>query len=954
MFDITKYGYQSLVDQDIEEIDAKLHVYIHQKTGLKFYWLERDDDNKTFTIAFKTTPKDDTGVFHILEHSVLGGSQKYPLKEPFLDLLKGSLNTFLNAMTYPDKTLYPVSSRNDKDFMNLVSVYVDAVFAPMILEKEEIFYQEGWRYDFSEDKPQYTGVVYSEMRGVMADIDEIETDAINKELFKDTAYAYNSGGDPEHIIDLSYDEFIATYKKFYHPSNAYVLVDGKVDIEKVMALLDEYLKGKDKGITIDNSALFTSYKGPKTITMTYPKSGESDRYRIVYGMIVSRFDDIFTQYAVSILDDVLCGHNEAPLKKAILQSGLAEDISIYMIDGVAEPWLKMEVKNVDKEDIDKVDKLIHDTLSGLVVNGIDKAKIKAAIAASEFANKERDFGTSPDGLIYIILMLESILYGGEPDAKLSTERYFKKMKEGLDDNLFEKLLDDIYLHNEKTCKIIFEPSEDYNALKEKAMADRLERELSSLSEEELTIYKEKDQKTLIWQSEDDPKEIKDLLPKLTLADISKDPIPLPTEVTKLDDVTLLKHNINTSGIYHTSMYFDIDGLGKEDLGYLRIFSLLLGKLKTEKYSADELALQLSLYVGSSNITITPYQDLNDPKNAKTKFVVSFSALKENYQKAKEIMMEVLLKTKIDESTIEDIQKIMTQLKMGMKQRFSSQSLARTIAATEVYATYSKIGVINDVLSGISFYDLICDIDLDKLITKVNEVRSYIAKKDLIITITGDKIEDDCIGDLLKVIKEKSDKPNEEIDLYPKKNKGIIVPSDVSSVVMGYDLSHILPYKGSYQVAMKILSLDHLWNEVRRKGGAYGTGASILATDYVSSFSTSDPNAKRTLSIFKGQADYIKDNIDSFDIPTSIIGTIADNEPLMSPRVKSSIADRNYIIGLSFELRQKTRAEILDTKRDDLLAIADALKAAQDEAVYCVVGPKDVINKIDVDETIEVK
>ncbi len=954
MVDINKYGYQKTIERDLKEIEAKLHGYTHEKTGLKFYWLERDDDNKTFTIAFKTTPTNDTGVFHILEHSVLSGSEKYPLKEPFLDLMKGSLNTFLNAMTYPDKTMYPVSSRNEKDFLNMISVYLDAVFAPLINKKEEIFYQEGWRYDFSGDKPKYTGVVYSEMRGVMADIDEIEISALNKALFENTSYAYNAGGDPEHIVDLTYDEFIKTYQKYYHPGNAFVFVDGNADIEKVMELLDGYLKGKDKGSAVDNSSLLIGDFKPKELTMPYPKSSDTDRCRVVYGKVISRYDDLLTQYAVSILNDVLCGHNEAPLKKAILKSGLAEDISIYMIDGVAEPWLKMEVKNVDKQNIVKVDELICDTLRDLAQNGIDRNRIKAAIAASEFASKDKDFGTAPAGLIYITLILESVLYGGDPAAKLMTEEYFAKMKAGIDSGLFERLIKDIYLENEKSCRIIFEPSDEMIAIKEKAMAERLAKELASFSDDELSEYRKKDQNTLLWQSEDDHWEVRDLLPKLTVADIGKDPISLPTEVIETGDVTILKHKVNTNGIYHTSLYFDVDGLSIEDLGYLRLFAILSGKLRTKKRNADELAEQLSLYVGSSNITINPYQDLKDPCNAKAKFVISFSALKENYAKAKELIAEVLSDTVIDKSDIVDIEKIITQLKVSTKQQFSSQSTARAIAAMQVHAVYSKIGVINDAISGLAFYDLINSVTCDTLIEKVTKIRTYLAKKDLIVSVCGEKIEDDIVDDLLMKIKDKSEKPDDDIDLYVPKNKGVAVMSDVASCVLGFDLKDVLPYKGSYQVVAKILSLDYLWNEIRRKNGAYGTGASILATDYFSSFSSSDPNVQRSLSVLKNATDFIKNNIDQIDIKTNIIGTIADNEPLMSARVIGAVADRNYIIGLSYEKRQKIREEILKTDRQDLLDFADALKTLEDKAIYCVVGSKAVIEKIGVDEIVEVE
>ena len=462
----------------LEELQGTLIQMEHETTGLKLIWLDRAEENKTFGIAFKTLPWNDTGVFHILEHSVLCGSDRYPVKEPFVELVKNSLNTFLNAMTFPDKTLYPVASKNNKDFINLMRVYMDAVLHPAIYRNPNIFRQEGWHYAFDEaGTPSYKGVVFNEMKGAMANADELLEDAMCQAMLPDTPYRFNSGGDPKHIPDLTYEDFIHTHRKFYAPSNAYICLDGNLDIDEVLGILqDEYVKdfGRTEPVHFPPKQAPVDGGSRRVTYEIAPDEENEPRMRIAWGGVIGDYDDREKLVAMHVLHSVIAHNNHSPLVKCILDRGLAEDVIVSVMDSVRQPYARIEVRNYAPENTDLIRTLIHDELNRLVKEGLDREELDSALANTEFIMRERDFGSYPSGLIYSFNILESWLYGGKPEANLQVGDIFEKLREKADQGYFEELLRAVYLDNDHRCEVIMEPSRRAGEERRKAEERRLQ------------------------------------------------------------------------------------------------------------------------------------------------------------------------------------------------------------------------------------------------------------------------------------------------------------------------------------------------------------------------------------------------------------------------------------------------------------------------------------------------
>lgn len=477
------HGFTEIRQAPLPELDATLHEMEHAQTGARLVWLERDEENKTFGIAFPTLPGDDTGVFHILEHSVLCGSDRYPVKEPFVELLKHSMNTFLNALTFPDKTLYPISSRNPKDFLTLMRVYLDAVFHPAIYHNPAIFRQEGWRYEFDADgQPHYKGVVFNEMKGAFADADELETNALNRALFPDTPYRFVSGGDPACIPDLTYEQFLAAHRKFYAPSNALIFLDGAVDLDAVLQVMDEeYLRGFARS----ERTVFPPLQAPVdggVQRIEYEVASEAEepgRTRLAYGFVLGSYADRETLVATEVLAQVLAGDNESPLCRAVLSRQLAKDLMLRVYDSVAQPWLQMEITDLHAENAAAAEQAVLDELRRLAEQGIDRAKLEAALARREFEMRERDFGPYTPGVGLCMQTLESWLYGDRPEANLQVGALFDSLRAKMREGYFEELLRRIFLENPHKAKVVLTPSHTAGEARRQAEADRLAREAAA-------------------------------------------------------------------------------------------------------------------------------------------------------------------------------------------------------------------------------------------------------------------------------------------------------------------------------------------------------------------------------------------------------------------------------------------------------------------------------------------
>ena len=653
----------------LPELDAVMYQMKHEKTGLELVWISREEENKVFGIGFETLPWNDTGVFHILEHSVLCGSKNYPVKEPFVELLKNSMNTFLNAMTFPDKTFYPVASRNDKDFVNLMRVYLDAVFYPAVYTKPEIFYQEGWHYEFdSEGKPGYKGVVFNEMKGAFADADVLMDMTINRVLFPDTPYRYVSGGDPTKIPDLTYEEFIESHKRFYSPSNAYVYLDGAMDIDAILGIInDEYLSSFEQTKRMDPPTLQSAVDaGEQQIEYEIgADENEDGKIRMSWGRVIGTYAEREKLTAMQILSDVLTGNNQAPLTKAVLEDGLAETMRLYTIDGVANPWVKIEARNVKKENCKQVEKRIFDTLNALANGGLDHEKLEASMANLEFQMRERDYGSYPQGLILGMQVFDSWLYGGAPEANLQIGDLFVHLREKMKQGYFEHLIREELLENPHCCKVTLIPSKTAGEARRAKEAKRIEDESAMWSDKVREEIIAKQERLEAWQNSEDTPEQLAALPHLELSDLSRTPQEQPIEELVIDGQKVLVHRVNSSGIAYITLYFDENHYTEAELPALGLLCRLFGNLETTQSSVEELNNRVRLLCGSMTFFISTFNIKDDSSCCTVKLCASFSTLESNVDQAVSLAAEILTQTRFDTANSEKaVLDLLRQIKMG--------------------------------------------------------------------------------------------------------------------------------------------------------------------------------------------------------------------------------------------------------------------------------------------------
>ena len=944
----TIHGFKVNDIRHLDEIAADLYEMVHEQTRAKAIWLKRDDENKTFSIGFKTTPVDDTGVFHILEHSVLNGSKKYPVKEPFVDLLKGSLQTFLNAMTFPDKTVYPVSSRNDKDFINLMRVYMDAVFNPLVLSNPDIFYQEGWHYELNDvnEEPIYKGVVFNEMKGAFSSPDGIKSRLIMHNLFPDTCYGSESGGDPDYITDLSYEQFCATHRKHYNPSNSYIFLDGDMDIEKVLGIInDEYLCSYDSSgekIVIGKQAPVIS-----EITREYEISPDDDpkgKSQIAYGYVIGDFDEYEKTIAFSLISSVLSASNESPLKKAILSKGLGEDVSFDVQDGLYQPFVQIDVYNCDIENKEKIEETIREVLTKAVREGIDRKELEAALNQREFKAKERDFGGAPKGLVFAITALDSWLYDGDPANSICFNDIFVKLREKLDSTYYEDLIDDLILNSKHKTAVYLKPSNTLGQekiAKEKGKLAAISSKWTAEDKEQLVAMNRHLQK---WQSEADTPEQKATLPALHLEDLKKTPSRYPLEVREAEGNTILYHPIQTDGISYTSIIIRADDLKEEELTIAGQLMTLLGNLKTEKYDALTLNRMMRSILGDFAASLTGARSFREYNR---KFVqIAFSSLTRNDTQAIDLIKEILYHT--DFSDAQAIRNILKQNLFGLEQTYinAGQSLAIQRAAS--YS--SSVAAAGEYAKGYEAYAYLKKLDreyeekAEGYISKLQSVaKKLFIKERYILSVSGENAQNN-IAQLL------SDAPHGEIgetyEIKPlgRRNEGIAVPANISFAAK----SSILKEKekiGTMFVLSNILTLDYLWSEIRVKNGAYGCGFRSGIGRSAGFYSYRDPNPANSLNIYEQTPEYLKLFIENVgDIENYIVGTTGEFDPLLSAKTSIITTDMEYMMDYTYEDKCRILNEILSTDIEDIRKAISVFEYVNQDNNVCVVGNRAALEK----------
>lgn len=952
--------YEILDEHRVEDVQSDGFILRHKKSGARIAILSNNDDNKVFYIGFRTPPEDETGVPHIIEHTTLCGSKKFPVKDPFIELAKGSLNTFLNAMTYPDKTVYPVASCNDQDFKNLMDVYLDAVFNPNITKYEEIFKQEGWHYELTgkDDELKINGVVYNEMKGAYSSPDEVLSSQIYRSLFPDNTYSKDSGGNPEYIPKLTYEAYLDFYHKYYHPSNSYIYLYGDMDVVERLEWLDkEYLSlydYKKVNSEINKQPAFDEIKNVEAqYSITMDDSQENKTY-LSYNRVVGDSLDEMLYQAFDVLDYALVSSPGAPVKQALIDAGIGDDVYGSYDAGILQPVFSFVAKNANASQADEFESIIENTLKEVVKTGINKEALLAGINSSEFKFREADFGQFPKGLLFGLNCLDSWLFDDmKPFIHLECLGTFAKLRKAVDTDYFEKLIQEYLLDNTHGSSVTVKPKRGLGNEREEALAKELSDYKASLSDEE--IKKLIDDTEHLKKYQEEPSSDEDLrkLPMLTRADMKKNAMPFSNIEDELLDVKVVRHDIESNGIDYISFLFDAGDFAQSELGYLGFFTNALGLVSTEKYSYTDLANATNIYTGGISTGTASHPDIKDRNNFVFKFEVKLKVLEKNLDKALELMEQMLLSS--DFTDTKRLGELVAQIKARLQANLSSSG--HLVAAMRSMSSFSRYALYQDELKGIAFYRSICRIEkeLSESPKSVSDKLAAIAKKlfarnRMLISFTGNnEAYGNAKPSLEKVIagfNKMSAVGNQAEVHFNTAKEAFIDASQIQYVAKTGDfICEGYEYTGALRLLRIILSYDYLWINVRVKGGAYGCMNTFLRSGESYFVSYRDPNLSDTLDVYDRIPEYIKSfSPDERDMTKYIIGTFSALDTPMNPEAKGSRSLSAYLEGITYEQIQKERNEILNAQPEDIRRLADLVEAVLKKDSICVIGNENMIKE----------
>lgn len=952
--------YEILDEHRVEDVQSDGFILRHKKSGARIAILSNNDDNKVFYIGFRTPPEDETGVPHIIEHTTLCGSKKFPVKDPFIELAKGSLNTFLNAMTYPDKTVYPVASCNDQDFKNLMDVYLDAVFNPNITKYEEIFKQEGWHYELTgkDDELKINGVVYNEMKGAYSSPDEVLSSQIYRSLFPDNTYSKDSGGNPEYIPKLTYEAYLDFYHKYYHPSNSYIYLYGDMDVVERLEWLDkEYLSlydYKKVNSEINKQPAFDEIKNVEAqYSITMDDSQENKTY-LSYNRVVGDSLDEMLYQAFDVLDYALVSSPGAPVKQALIDAGIGDDVYGSYDAGILQPVFSFVAKNANASQADEFESIIESTLKEVVKTGINKEALLAGINSSEFKFREADFGQFPKGLLFGLNCLDSWLFDDmKPFIHLECLGTFAKLRKAVDTDYFEKLIQEYLLDNTHGSSVTVKPKRGLGNEREEALAKELSDYKASLSDEEIKKLIEDTEHLKKYQEEPSSDEDLRKLPMLTRADMKKNAMPFSNIEDELLDVKVVRHDIESNGIDYISFLFDADDFAQSELGYLGFFTNALGLVSTEKYSYTDLANATNIYTGGISTGTASHPDIKDRNNFVFKFEVKLKVLEKNLDKALELMEQMLLTS--DFTDTKRLGELVAQIKARLQANLSSSG--HLVAAMRSMSSFSRYALYQDELKGIAFYRSICHIEkeLSESPKSVSDKLAAIAKKlfarnRMLISFTGNnEAYGNAKPSLEKVIAEfnkMSAVGNQAEVRFNTAKEAFIDASQIQYVAKTGDfICEGYEYTGALRLLRIILSYDYLWINVRVKGGAYGCMNTFLRSGESYFVSYRDPNLSDTLDVYDRIPEYIKSfSPDERDMTKYIIGTFSALDTPMNPEAKGSRSLSAYLEGITYEQIQKERNEILNAQPEDIRRLADLVEAVLKKDSICVIGNENMIKE----------
>lgn len=952
--------YEILDEHRVEDVQSDGFILRHKKSGARIAILSNNDDNKVFYIGFRTPPEDETGVPHIIEHTTLCGSKKFPVKDPFIELAKGSLNTFLNAMTYPDKTVYPVASCNDQDFKNLMDVYLDAVFNPNITKYEEIFKQEGWHYELTgkDDELKINGVVYNEMKGAYSSPDEVLSSQIYRSLFPDNTYSKDSGGNPEYIPKLTYEAYLDFYHKYYHPSNSYIYLYGDMDVVERLEWLDkEYLSlydYKKVNSEINKQPAFDEIKNVEAqYSITMDDSQENKTY-LSYNRVVGDSLDEMLYQAFDVLDYALVSSPGAPVKQALIDAGIGDDVYGSYDAGILQPVFSFVAKNANASQADEFESIIESTLKEVVKTGINKEALLAGINSSEFKFREADFGQFPKGLLFGLNCLDSWLFDDmKPFIHLECLGTFAKLRKAVDTDYFEKLIQEYLLDNTHGSSVIVKPKRGLGNEREEALAKELSDYKASLSDEEIKKLIEDTEHLKKYQEEPSSDEDLRKLPMLTRADMKKNAMPFSNIEDELLDVKVVRHDIESNGIDYISFLFDAGDFAQSELGYLGFFTNALGLVSTEKYSYTDLANATNIYTGGISTGTASHPDIKDRNNFVFKFEVKLKVLEKNLDKALELMEQMLLTS--DFTDTKRLGELVAQIKARLQANLSSSG--HLVAAMRSMSSFSRYALYQDELKGVAFYRSICRIEkeLSESPKSVSDKLAAIAKKlfarnRMLISFTGNnEAYGNAKPSLEKVIAgfNKMSAVGNQAEVYFNTAKeAFIDASQIQYVAKTGDfICEGYEYTGALRLLRIILSYDYLWINVRVKGGAYGCMNTFLRSGESYFVSYRDPNLSDTLDVYDRIPEYIKSfSPDERDMTKYIIGTFSALDTPMNPEAKGSRSLSAYLEGITYEQIQKERNEILNAQPEDIRRLADLVEAVLKKDSICVIGNENMIKE----------
>ena len=922
-----------------DEIGGTMVELRHEKTGGEVCWLDNGNGNKLFSIVFKTPPEDDTGVFHILEHTTLCGSEKYPVREPFVELLKSSMNTFLNAMTAGDYTVYPVSSRSTRDYLNLVSVYLDAVFRPRLLTDKNIFLQEGWHVDEADGQPCFKGVVYNEMKGDMSSLDSVIDDAFARLLFPDAAYRFNSGGDPMAIPTLTWDAYRDTYRRFYHPSNARVYLDGDVPLEETLSMLDSYYRAYDIRTDLPADVLQTPRAGRGEAKYELPRGEDAaDKGCLVIGRVLAPWRDRLKLLAARVLFSVVFSSNDSPLKKAVLDSGLARNMQ-FSVDSGLQSSVNLVFRDVRDGREDELFALVRRETEKLCAEGLDRGELEASIRRMAFSVLDV---REPSGLYRARRVVSSWLYGGDPMENLTFESVFSQLRDMIPEGGYERLLREILLEDEGMCVLSVRPSEtlgEETRAREEALLDSV---ISGMSDGERERCRRETEALVKWQQTPDSPESLATLPTLPLSEVKDDPEWTGTEEYVIDGVRALFHPVSCPGIVHAHLYFSLSDASLEDLTRLHLMTSMYGQLPTKRRGVPELRKMVRSLFGRDAISIQTWSRKNRRGECMPFLCASFSCLEEDLEPASALMGEILTETRFDD--LEKVLRLTEQSALHVRQ--STSESGHFLAMMKTMSSYSAEGAAGEAMNGVTFTRYLSgaaaeirgDFDAWKKMAERLEKETCVRKR---LTVSVSAVRDPRPESLVRAFPEGAPLPSDEAaySLPGEKVSFIRIPAQIGYAVQSWEPPVPTRLNAAYLVASNIISLNYLWNTVRVQGGAYGSSLMCDLNGPVTAYSYRDPTPEGTMKLYAGMEDALRRFCaDGEEITPYILSAIAEAEPLKSPADQGAEADVLYLTGFTREDTLRVRGEMLACSPKELLEFAELLHAFAADGCRCIAAP----------------